>query len=315
MWPLNISDLPPPTPSQIPTTFGRRSSTSCHCTWRPISASSSRTRSPIACSSPVALEIETRSTARRTSRSASISTEMRQHLLPEQLDLLVAPVAPELQHHVRAAGLAVLLHRCDAVRRRPGDRLALVEDLIGHLRLRSQPPALLHRLRNGADLLLREAGEVEQRVGCSLDVLHLVREVHAGDLTGPIAPRVAIGLVDRGDDRAADVDVSTNVLARVVDERRCGNRGREAAVGDLAGKRLHLRSRRCDVHRRNVARGFRALLKSRDGGTEGVSFVLEGVPPEDAADDLDGLAHRSKRAATVQAGVERSPHAWTDARG
>jgi hypothetical protein len=72
MCPLNMSDLPPPVAvSQRPTTFGRPSSTSCHCTCRPMSSSSSRTRSPIACSSPVGLEIETRSTARRTRRSAS----------------------------------------------------------------------------------------------------------------------------------------------------------------------------------------------------------------------------------------------------
>src|SRR5207302_7807853 len=130
-----MSDFPPPAPSQRPTTFGRPSSTSCHCTCSPMSSSSSRTRSPIACSPPVGLEIETRSTARPTSRSASISTEMRQHLAPEQLDLLVAAVAPELEHHVRAAGVAILLDRRDAVRRSPRDRLALVQDLVCHLRL------------------------------------------------------------------------------------------------------------------------------------------------------------------------------------
>src|SRR5207249_7903586 len=104
--PLNMSDLPPPAPSQSPTTFGLPVSTSCHCTWSPMSSSSSRTRSPTACSLPVGLGIETRSTARLTSRSASISTEMRQHLLPEELDLLVTRLAPELEHHVRAAGVA-----------------------------------------------------------------------------------------------------------------------------------------------------------------------------------------------------------------
>src|SRR6266550_5065833 len=116
MCPLNMSDLPPPAPSQTPTTFGRPASTSCHCTCSPMSSSSFWTRSPISCSSPVGLAIETRSTARRTRRSASISTEMRQHLLPEQLDLLVPPIAPELEHHVRAARLAVLLDRGDAIR-------------------------------------------------------------------------------------------------------------------------------------------------------------------------------------------------------
>src|SRR5436190_11902794 len=135
MWPLNMSDLPPPAPSQRPTTLGRPASTSCHCTCSPISSSSARTRSPMACSSPVGLGTETRSTASCTSRSASTSTEMRQHLFPEQLDLLVAPVAPELEHHVRAARSAVLLDRSDAIGRRAGDRLALVEDLVRHLRL------------------------------------------------------------------------------------------------------------------------------------------------------------------------------------
>src|SRR5215218_8149579 len=187
MWPLNMSDLPPPAPSQSPTTFGRPSSTSCHCTCRPISSSSSRTRSPIACSRPVGLGTETRSTASETSRSASISTEMRQHLPAEELDLLVASVAPELQHHVRAAGVAVLLDSGDAVGRRPGDRLALLEDLVRHLRLRGKAAALFHRLRDGPDLLLRQPGEVEQRVGGAFDVLHLVGEVHAGDLTRAVA--------------------------------------------------------------------------------------------------------------------------------
>src|SRR6476619_3505082 len=114
MWPLNMSDFPPPAPSQTPTTFGRPASTSCHCTWRPMSSSSARTRSPIACSSPVGLGTETRSTASWTSRSASTSTEMRQHLLPEQLDLLQAPIAPQLEHHVRATGVAILVDRRDA---------------------------------------------------------------------------------------------------------------------------------------------------------------------------------------------------------
>src|SRR5262249_11216287 len=158
MWPLNISEGPPPSPSHRPTTLGRPSSTSCHCTWRPRSSSSSRMRSPIACSSPVGLGVETRPTASRTSRSGSTSTEMWQHLPAEELDLLVATVTPELEHHVGAAGVAVLLDRSDAVIRRARDRLALVEDLVGDLRFRRQPAARLHRLRNGTDLVLRQSG-------------------------------------------------------------------------------------------------------------------------------------------------------------
>src|SRR2546423_12601941 len=188
MCPLSMSDLPPPAPSQTPTTFGRPCSTSCHCTWRPMSSSSSRTRSPIACSAPVGLGIETRSTASRTRRSASISTEMWQHLPPEQLDLLVTPIAPELEHHVRAAGVAILLDRRDAVGRRAGDGLALVQDLVRHLGLCREPAALLHRLGNGPDLVLRQPREIKKRVSGALDVLHLVGEVHARDLARAVPP-------------------------------------------------------------------------------------------------------------------------------
>ena len=101
----------------------------------------------------------------------------------------------------------------------PGDRPALVEQRVRDLRLRGEPAALLHRLGDGADLVLLDPGEVEQRVGGALDVLHLVREVHAGDLARAVAARVAVGRVDRGDDGAADVDVGADVLARVADER------------------------------------------------------------------------------------------------
>src|SRR5512146_2965861 len=105
-----------------------------------MSSSSARTLSPMECSSPVGLGMETRSTASWTSRSASTSTEMGQHLPAEQLDLLVATLSPQLEHHVSAACVAVLLDGGDAVGRRPGDRLALVQDLVGDLTLRGEAP-------------------------------------------------------------------------------------------------------------------------------------------------------------------------------
>src|SRR5919204_3016356 len=201
MCPLNISDGPPPEPSQTPTTFGRPSSTCCHCTCKPIRSSSSRIRSPIACSSPVGLGIETRSTASETRRpsstcAATSGAEMRQHLPPEELDLLVAAVAPELQHDVRAAGVAVLLDCVDAVARRAGNRLALVEDGVGDLRLRGEASTALHRLRDRPDLVLLQPGEVEQRVRRALDVLDLVREVHARDLARAVSALVPV-MADR----------------------------------------------------------------------------------------------------------------------
>ena len=101
-------------------------------------------------------------------------------------------VAPQLEHHVRAAGVAVLLDRRDAVGGRAGDRLALVEHRVGHLLLRRQAAAALHRLGDGPDLVLLDPRELEQRVGRALDVLHLVREVHARDLARAVAARVAV---------------------------------------------------------------------------------------------------------------------------
>src|SRR5215204_2261512 len=129
-----------------------------------MSANSSRMRSAIACSSPVGLGIETRSTASPTKRPGSISTEMWKHLLAEELDLIVSPVAPQLEHDVRAPCVPVLLDCRDAIRRRARDRLALVEDLVGHLRLGGEASALLHCFGHRPDLLLRQAGEIEQRV-------------------------------------------------------------------------------------------------------------------------------------------------------
>src|SRR4029450_4766881 len=52
------------------------------------------------------------------------SPKMRQYLPPEELDLLVAPISPELEHDVGAAGVAVLLDRGDAVGRSARDALA-----------------------------------------------------------------------------------------------------------------------------------------------------------------------------------------------
>src|SRR6266545_3194952 len=49
------------------------------------------------------------------------SSEVGEHLLAEELQLPETVVAPELEHHVRAAGLAILLDRCDAFLGRPGD--------------------------------------------------------------------------------------------------------------------------------------------------------------------------------------------------
>src|SRR3954447_17078247 len=133
-----------------------------------------------------------RSGCARARASHLSATELREHLLAEEPNLLLPVLAPELQHDVAAAGVAVLLDRRDAIVGSTRDRLALVEDRISDLRLRGEAPALLHRLGDRPDLVLLEAGEVEQRVGRALDVLQLVREIHAGDLTRAVPALVAV---------------------------------------------------------------------------------------------------------------------------
>src|SRR5918992_1609045 len=183
--PLNMRLGPPPAPGRVPSTFARSSSTCCHWTCSPMSAKVCATSSARACSEPVKLGVPIAALAHSTSRSRSIAisvTEVRKHLLAEEADLLVTAVAPQLEHDVRAAGLAVLLDR--------------------------------------RELLHLDLGQLEQRVGRPADVLELVREVHARDLARALAACVAVALMDGGDDGAADVDVGGDVLARVADEGR-----------------------------------------------------------------------------------------------
>src|SRR5262245_25091585 len=128
--PLNMRLAPPPAPGRMPRTFARPSSTCCHCTWRPMPTNVSRMSSAIASSEPVKLGVPMARDAQPTRRSGSMRrsvTDVREHLLAEEAYLVVPSVAPELEHHVRATGVPVLLDRRDAVLRRSRDRLAAVE--------------------------------------------------------------------------------------------------------------------------------------------------------------------------------------------
>ena len=138
MCPLNISAGPPPAPASVPSTFARPSSTCCHCTCRPSSSNVWATNRAI--SSSLAGEAGDRDRlARPVDEPVAVDRErssahVRQDPLAEEPNLLVPPVAPELEHDVGAAGLAVLLDRRDAVVGRAGDRLALVQQRVRDLR-------------------------------------------------------------------------------------------------------------------------------------------------------------------------------------
>src|SRR6476469_8699145 len=113
MWPLNMSDGPPPEPTHVPSAFARLSSTCWRCTCSPMPSKIASISSAIRSSSPVKLCTFTSWLAVSTRRSRSIfmarSPDVRQNLLAEEPDLLVAIGVPQLQHDVRAPCVLVLL--------------------------------------------------------------------------------------------------------------------------------------------------------------------------------------------------------------
>ena len=127
---------------------------------QPDPRTSSRMSSAMACSSPVKLGTSiSGSPSRRAGRGrsrvsgAAISAEVREHLLAEEPDLLgrSSPQSSSMmcvQPASRYSSIAAMQSLG-----RAGDRLALVEDRVGHVGLGGQPAALLHRLGDGTDLV------------------------------------------------------------------------------------------------------------------------------------------------------------------
>ena len=141
-------------------------------------------------------------TSQRPARSRS-PAEIRQHFLAEEPDLLVSVGAHSSSmtcvhpprgtpRSLRCTPRACRRSACSgrAGRRSPAPSRA------------SRPPRSIASA-TGASSPISISAEFEQRVRRALDVLELVREVHAADLPGAVAARVAIGLVDRRDRRCS----------------------------------------------------------------------------------------------------------------
>jgi hypothetical protein len=118
--------------------------------------------------------------ARRCLLRGDSSAEVGEHVGREQLDLAPAILAPQLEHHLGAAHVAVPLDRRQTVRWGACDRLAHVEDLVADCSSRSETPATPHRVGDRHDLLLREPRQLEQRLGGPLDVYLPRIEPHLG---------------------------------------------------------------------------------------------------------------------------------------
>jgi hypothetical protein len=173
---------------------------------------------------------ETMSTARATSRSPSIQRKCGSTSAGQPI--CSPAIAPELEHtcvHLasRYSSIAAMCPRVPAIGLH-------CRELVGHLRLRRQPSALLHRLGDGSDFLRARRG----RAGVCRPLMFCTCSRYM-----PATPRRRGRRRDRSHDRrdnSAAIDVRSDVPARVADEGGGGDRRRQAAVRDLTGKRLHL---------------------------------------------------------------------------
>ena len=315
MCPLNISDGRPPAPAHVPTVFARPSSTCCHWACRPSRAveldHQLRHRLLAAGEAPdvdhpprrldetIAVDGDGRERHAHASRKCGSTFSPKRRICSSRS----APQSSSMMWVQPASRYSSIASMQSLGRSRDG--LALVEQRVGHLRLRGEAAALLHRLGDGADLVLVDLGQVEEDVGGALDVLHLVGEVHAADLAGAVAAGVAVGRVDRGEDRAAQVDVLrgaarlggalADVPGGVADEGGRRDRGRQEPVADLAAELLHQRRGAGDVDGHRPARRVRLVGERGDVGREDLAVVLEPLAAEDPAHDLDRVAHVRER--------------------
>src|SRR5258708_24586331 len=82
---------------------------------------------------------------------------------------------------------------------------------------------------------------------------------------------------------------------RVAHASRSGDRRREQSVAERTTQPLHRRTSSCNIHRRNLARRMRVGLERRNARSKDFALIFELVALEHAADDLDALAHYSRR--------------------
>ena len=98
-------------------------------------------------------------------------------------------------------------------------------------------------------------------------------------------------------------NVAADVLPRVADEIRRRDRRGQAAVGDLAGQRLHLRSRRGHIDGWHFPWRLGLAPEWRHVGAPRVAVVSELPAAEHAAYDRDRLAHWPERPIRLHLGV------------
>ena len=218
MWPLNMRLCPPPAPGHVPSTLARPSSTCCHCTCRPMLGE--RVAHQLGHRLLVAGEARRadrlRGPARRAGRGRS-APGRHGGSAAARARRRAGSARGGARPRARASRACSPASRYSSIARMQSAGVPAIglqrssSESVTCSFAASRPPSL-HRLGDRRELLHLDPGQLEQRVGGAADVLELVRQVHAGDLARAVAAAVAVVGVDRGDDRAADVDRSGRVL-------------------------------------------------------------------------------------------------------
>ena len=240
MCPLNIRLGPPPAPAQRaehvraarPRPPARRPAAPARRASRAISSAIACSRAGEARGAD-RLARRRRRGAPRRSRAPAHQRTCGQHRARRRGRICSSrSVAPELEHDV-----ACSRPRGTPRSRRCSRRACRRSACSGRAASRSPPPSRRAARRAPSPRRPARAPSISIPASSSsvsaepLDVLELVGEVHAGDLAGAVAAGVAVGGVDRGDDRAAEVD-----LGRVAPgPRRAARRGSRACSGRRRG--------------------------------------------------------------------------------
>ena len=103
---------------------------------------------------------------------------MRQHRFAKQFRLLLAIVAPNLQHDGGAAGGAIIFQAANAFLGRARDGASFFQDFVGHGARRRFASAFFHGVGDRLDLGEAQTRALQQHVGCAFDVLHFVGQIH-----------------------------------------------------------------------------------------------------------------------------------------
>ncbi len=90
---------------------------------------------------------------------------MRQHCIPKEFRLSGAILAPNLQHDVRAAGIAVFLNFLDAFIWRPCNRTHFAQQFVAHGLSGGFAATFFHGIGNGLKLVEGNTGGFQQNIG------------------------------------------------------------------------------------------------------------------------------------------------------